>query len=121
MKLILHQPDQHQPEVSKTSRPRKELVMSNLIPHRNGHLTRSAEALNAQLAEAERPGLEAVASIQAAAFASSVAMQNACMLSRQADCAFRVSPMGEDLYRSILMAYGSVAVVEIQTLGLRGR
>ena len=38
------------------------------------------------------------------------------MLSRSADAAFKVSPMGEDTYRAILMAYGSVAVNEIQSL-----
>jgi hypothetical protein len=59
-----------------------------------------------------------VARLQAGAFAASVAMHNATMLSRAADAAFRISPMGEDVYRGILMAYGSVAVNEIQRLGL---
>lgn len=94
--------------------------MSSLVPRRSA-MTRSDDRLNADIADAERPGLVAVASIQAAAFASSVAMQNACMLSRAADAAFKVSPMSEDLYRSILAAYGSVAVTEIQALGLRDR
>jgi hypothetical protein len=74
--------------------------------------------LNAQVAAAERVGITAVARIQAGAFAASVAMQNATMLSRSADAAFRISPMGEDAYRAILMAYGSFAVNEIQRLGL---
>jgi hypothetical protein len=74
--------------------------------------------LNAQIARAERAGLEAVARIQGGAFAASVAMQNATMLSRSADAAFKVSPMGEDLYRSILMAYGAFATNEIQRLGI---
>lgn len=94
--------------------------MSSLVPRRSA-MTRSDDRLNAEIADAERPGLVAVASIQAAAFASSVAMQNACMLSRAADAAFKLSPMSEDLYRSILAAYGSVAVTEIQALGLRDR
>lgn len=94
--------------------------MSSLVPRRSA-MTRSDDRLNAEIADAERPGLVAVASTQAAAVASSVAMQNACMLSRAADAAFKVSPMGEDLYRSILAAYGSVAVTEIQALGLRDR
>jgi hypothetical protein len=73
--------------------------------------------LNSQVAAAERVGIAAVARIQAGAFAASVAMQNATMLSRSADAAFRISPMGEDLYRGILMAYGAFATNEIQRLG----
>ena len=69
--------------------------------------------------DAERVGVAAVARLQAEAFAASVAMHNASMLSRSADAAFRISPMGEDIYRAILMAYGSVAVAEIQSLGLQ--
>ena len=77
--------------------------------------------LNAQVADAERVGITAVARIQAGAFASSVALQNACMLSRAANAAFKVSPMGEDIYQSILMAYGTLAVVEIQSLSFQER
>lgn len=75
--------------------------------------------LNAQVADAERVGIAAVARIQAGAFATSVAMQNACMLSRAANAAFKVSPMGEDIYQSILMAYGTLAITEIQSLSLQ--
>lgn len=78
-------------------------------------------ALNDEVADAERVGIVAVAKLQAGAFASSVAMQNAVMLSRSANAAFRVSPMGEELYQSILMAYGTLAVTEIQKLSFRGR
>lgn len=77
--------------------------------------------LNAEVADAERVGIAAVARIQAGAFATSVAMQNATILSRAANAAFKVSPMGEDIYQSILMAYGSLAVTEIQSLGLQSR
>ncbi len=78
--------------------------------------------LNAQVAEAERVGIAAVARLQAGAFATSVAMQNATMLSRAANAAFKVSPMGEDIYQSILLAYGTLAVNEIQGLSVpRGR
>jgi hypothetical protein len=79
------------------------------------------QALNAQVRDAERVGITAVARIQAGAFATSVAMQNATMLSRAANAAFRASPMGEDIYQSILMAYGSLAVSEIQALSMRDR
>jgi hypothetical protein len=77
--------------------------------------------LNAQVMDAERVGIAAVARIQAGAFATSVAMQNACMLSRAANAAFKVSPMGEEVYQAIFMAYGSLAVAEIQALGLQNR
>ncbi len=82
---------------------------------------RPNETLNAEVAGAERVGIAAVARIQAGAFATSVAMQNACMLSRAANAAFKVSPMGEDLYQSILMAYGTLAVTEIQSLSFQDR
>lgn len=74
--------------------------------------------LSRQIAEAERPGLAAVARIQVGAFAASTAMHHATMLSRSADAAFRISPMGEDIYRSILAAYGAFATAEIQRLAL---
>jgi hypothetical protein len=77
--------------------------------------------LNGEIMGAERDGLATVARLQAGAFAASVAMHNACMLSRAANAAFKVSPMGEEIYQSILMAYGSLAVFEIQSLGLHGK
>jgi hypothetical protein len=77
--------------------------------------------LNAQVAEAERVGIAAVARLQAGAFATSVALQNATMLSRAANEAFKVSPMGEPVYQAIFAAYGSLAVAEIQALGLQNR
>jgi hypothetical protein len=90
-----------------------------LVPRQTSQPAPAADpALNGQIAQAERVGLAAVARIQAGAFAASVAMQNATMLSRSADAAFKVSPMGEDIYRSILMAYGVFATNEIQRLGL---
>lgn len=75
--------------------------------------------LNAQVLAAERTGVTAVARLQAGAFATSVAMQNACMLSRAANAAFKVSPMGEEIYQAILMAYGTLAITEIQGLSFR--
>jgi hypothetical protein len=79
------------------------------------------QRLSAQVRDAERVGITAVARIQAGAFATSVAMQNATMLSRAANAAFRVSPMGEDVYQSILMAYGTLATTEIQSLSFQDR
>jgi hypothetical protein len=78
-------------------------------------------ALNAQVAEAERVGIAAVARLQAGAFATSVALHNATMLSKTANDAFKVCPMGEHVYQAIFSAYGSLAVVEIQALGLQSR
>jgi hypothetical protein len=80
---------------------------------------RPDDVLNAQIAEIERVGARGAARVQAGAFVASVAMQNACMLSRAADASFRVSPMGDDTYRAILMAYGSLAVTEVQSLSFR--
>lgn len=77
--------------------------------------------LNAQVAEAERVGIAAVARLQAGAYATAVALQNATMLSKTANDAFKVSPMGEHVYQAIFAAYGSLAVAEIQALGLQGR
>jgi hypothetical protein len=96
--------------------------MSNLIRRTPQPVAPPADArLNAQVTDAERVGIVAVARIQAGAFATSVAMQNATMLSRAANAAFKVSPMGEDIYQSILMAYGSLAVTEIQSLSFQDR
>jgi hypothetical protein len=95
--------------------------MSNLVRRQSSQPVAPDRLLNAQVAEAERVGIAAVARIQAGAFATSVAMQNACMLSRAANAAFKVSPMGEDIYQSILMAYGSLAITEIQSLSFQDR
>jgi|HubBroStandDraft_2_1064218.scaffolds.fasta_scaffold35300_2 hypothetical protein len=92
-----------------------------LVRRTSTQVVQPDQLLNAQVSAAERAGIAAVARIQAGAFAASVAMQNTTMLSRSADAAFRISPMGEDSYRAILAAYGSVAVAEIQALGVRGR
>lgn len=95
--------------------------MSNLARRSSNPAVQPDQLLNAEVMEAERVGITAVARIQAGAFATSVAMQNATMLSRAANAAFKVSPMGEDIYQSILTAYGSLAVTEIQSLSFRGR
>ena len=58
---------------------------------------------------------------QAGAYVTSVALQNATMLSRAANAAFTVSPMGEEVYQAIFVAYGTLAINEIQDLSLRGR
>jgi hypothetical protein len=95
--------------------------MSNIVPRRSIQVVQPDHLLNTHVANAERAGIAAVARLQAAGYAGSVAMQGATTLSRSADAAFRLSPMGEDTYRAILMAYGSVAVSEIQALSLQNR
>jgi len=94
--------------------------MSSLVPRRSTPM-RADQALNAQVAEAERVGITAVARLQAGAFATSVAIQNAAMLSRAANNAFRVSPLGEEVYQAIFMAYGTLAITEIQALAVQNR
>jgi hypothetical protein len=94
---------------------------SQIVSRRPAPVAQPDQLLNAQVAEAERVGIAAVARIQAGAFATSVGIQNAAMLSRAANAAFKVSPMGEDIYQSILAAYGTLAVTEIQALSLQNR
>jgi hypothetical protein len=94
--------------------------MTSLVPRRAIQPALPPDRLlNAQVMDAERVGVAAVARIQAGAFATSVAMQNACMMSRAANAAFKVSPMGEEVYQSIFSAFGALAVTEIQSLSFR--
>jgi hypothetical protein len=95
--------------------------MSSLVRRNVTPVVKPDQVLNAEVLEAERVGIAAVARLQAGAFATSVALQNATMLSRAANAAFKVSPMGEEIYQSILTAYGTLATTEIQALSLQGR
>jgi hypothetical protein len=95
--------------------------MSNLVPRRAQPPAQLDPVANAEVAAAHRAGFGAVARIQTGAFVTSVALQNATMLSRAANAAFKVNPMGEEVYQAIFMAYGSLAVAEIQALSLQGR
>jgi hypothetical protein len=97
-------------------------VRSEIVPRQPAQTVAPPDpALNAQVAEAHRVGIAATARIQAGAFAASVALQNATMLSRAANAAFKVSPMGEEVYQAIFMAYGTLAVTEIQSLSMQNR
>jgi hypothetical protein len=89
-----------------------------IVPRRSAPIVRPDQILNAQIAEAERPGIIAAARIHGGAFATSTAIHHAVMLSRAADAAFKASPMSEDLYRGLLMAYGNFAANEIVRLSL---
>lgn len=94
--------------------------MSSLIPKRQPQVVPADVVLNARLRAAQEPGIVAAARLQAGAFAANVALQQAAMLSMAANRAFKLSPMGEDSYQAILAAYGSLATIEIQRLGLHG-
>ncbi len=90
-------------------------------PRRSKSVACPDQALNAQVADAQRPGLMAAAAIHSGTFAGLVGIQGGAMLSRAADSAFRISPLGEEVYRAIVAAYGTLAVIEIQALSLQNR
>jgi hypothetical protein len=92
--------------------------MSNIVSRRSTQVAQPDRLLNAQLAEAQRQNLVAAARVQGGLVVASAAMQGAVTLSHAADVAFKVSPMSEDVYRSVVMAYGSFVVGEIQRLGI---
>ena len=92
--------------------------MPNIVPRRPSAPANRDQTLNAAVIAAQRPGITAAARIQAGAFAASAGMHNAAMLSKAADAAFRMSPMGEDAYRAILLAYGDFATTEIMRLSM---
>lgn len=94
--------------------------MSNIVPSRRSAPAAVDRRLSSCVADAEVPSYVGAARVHGGAFVASSAMLHALMLSRTADAAFRISPMGEDIYRSILMAYGAFATAEIQRLGLHG-
>jgi hypothetical protein len=71
--------------------------------------------LNREIAKAERAGIVAAARINSGAFATSVAIHHAAVLSQATDTAFRISPMGESAYR-IFTAFGNFAANEINLL-----
>ena len=93
--------------------------MANIIRREQARPAVPDQRLNAQVADAEHVGIASVARLQAGAYVTSVALQNATMLSRAANAAFKVSPMGEDVYQAIFMAYGTLAINEIQGLSMR--
>lgn len=95
--------------------------MSSLVRRRAQQPAQLDPVANAEVAAAHRACFGAVARVQAGAFLSSVSMQSATMLSGDANAAFKVSPMGEEVYQAIFRAFGGLAVAEIQALSLQGR
>jgi hypothetical protein len=100
---------------------RKELIPMSSLVRRSTQVVQPDPFLNAEIAERERRNLGALAGVQGVGLVASVAMHGASALSHSADVAFRHSPMGEDTYRAILDAYGSVVVAEIHALGIQNR
>lgn len=93
---------------------------SDLIVQQSSQSVPSAasdQILNSEIARAERAGIVAAARINSGAFATSVAIHHAAVLSQAADTAFRISPMGENAYRAIFAAFGNFAANEINRLG----
>ena len=93
--------------------------MANIVRRATAAPAMADALLSVQVADAERVGVASVARLQAGAYVTSVALQNATMLSRAANAAFKVAPMGEEIYQAIFMAYGTLAINEIQALSMR--
>lgn len=92
--------------------------MSSIVPRRSTAPVHPSRTLSAGVIAAQQPGITAAARIQSGAFAASVGMHHAAMLSKAADAAFKMSPMGEDVYRGVLLAYGDFVVTEIMRLSM---
>jgi hypothetical protein len=94
---------------------------NQIASRRSGSIVvQSDPILSAQLAEAQRQNLVSATRVHGGLVVASAAMQGAVTLSHAADVAFKTSPMGEDVYRSIVMAYGNFVVGEIHRLGIYG-
>lgn len=77
---------------------------------------REARRLDATLRQAQVPGMRAAAKIEAAAFATHVALSHAGMLSATEANLLTMAPLGEARYRAIV---DSFAVREISLPALR--
>jgi hypothetical protein len=88
----------------------------SLQPVLQGRSIQADPVLNAQVSAARRAGVVAAVRIQSGAFAASSAVHHAAMVSQAADTAFRISPLGEDTYRMVVMAFGNFARAEIEGL-----
>jgi hypothetical protein len=88
----------------------------SLQPALQGRPIQADPAISAQVFAARRAGIVAAVRIQSGAFAASSAVHNAAMVSQAADTAFRISPLGEQAYREIVMAFGNFARGEIEGL-----
>lgn len=89
----------------------------SLQPALQGRSIQADPVLGAQVSAARRAGVVAAVRLQSGAFAASSGVHYVAMVSQAADTAFRISPLGEDAYRGIVMAFGNFARAEIEGLG----
>lgn len=93
--------------------------MSDFLPIRRSD--QPSRELSRRVETAQGDGVVAAARIQSAAYVTDIAINHATMLSMAANRAFKMSPMGEDIYQTILSSYGVCAATEIQALSLQNR
>lgn len=93
----------------------------SLLSAPTGGPLQSDPILNAQVYAARRAGIVAAIRIQSGAVAASSAIHSAAMVSQAADTAFRISPLGEDTYRAVVVAFGNFARAEIEALSFHER
>lgn len=80
---------------------------------------REARRLDATLRQAQVPGLRAAAKIDAAAFATHVALHNAGMLSAAEANLLAIAPLGEGRYRAIVDSFAGLACHELGRLAFK--
>jgi hypothetical protein len=80
---------------------------------------REERRLAAGLREAQRPGQVAAAKIEAAAFATHVALSHAGMLSATETRLLQLAPIGEARYKAIADAFAAYAAHEISLLAFK--
>lgn len=80
------------------------------------HPGRGGRRLDATLRTAQLPGQRAAAKIEAAAFATHVALTHATMLSAAEERAIRTAPLGEQRYRAIADSFAGYCCEELSLL-----
>lgn len=84
-----------------------------------GVSTRSGRRVARALQEAQVPGQVAAAKIEAAAFATHVAISHATMLSAAEARAIQYAPLGEARYKAICDAFAGYSCQEISLLAFK--
>lgn len=92
----------------------------DLVPRRGAGLSREERRAAAAVRSAQLPGELAAARIEAAAFASHVALQHAGMLTGAETRLLAIAPLGEARYKAIVDAFAGYACQEITLLAFRG-
>jgi hypothetical protein len=93
--------------------------MSDRLPIRSTPVFPPDPRLNAELVDAERRAIAAIARLNAGALVARFAMHHAAELSEEAGAAYRRGPVGEEGYEEIIAAFRTVAVAELENLGIR--